>query len=156
MRRVAGGFQGRLGHQRPDRTVGVLAAVFAHAGWVSLDVAGTGHGVAQGRVQQAQQTGLPVGQLFARAGHGLQLAWHRRHARQHRPGLGDQVDAGLRIGVAAQGLAVVKEGPCIPLAVPSRALQRGLPALGRQQPALGPCVVAAAVGQGRHAGHQGA
>ena len=46
---------GREGHGRPDRSVGILAAVFAHAGDVAFDVAGILGRLVEGRIEQLDE-----------------------------------------------------------------------------------------------------
>jgi hypothetical protein len=68
--------QGGEGHRRPDRGVGVLAAVFAHAGHVALDVAGVerragrtaGRAAGSGRPRAAPGARPPPAWPGARAG----------------------------------------------------------------------------------------
>ena len=143
-----------VGHQRPHAGVRVLAAVFTHAGWVGLDVAGARHRVRQRRVEQPHQPGLAVDEQLLCRGHGLALACQRRGARQHRPGLRDQVDAALGVVPRAECRAIVEEGARVPRAVPRRAFQRIAPAARCREPARGPGSVAAPLRDGCELGCQ--
>ena len=101
----------------------------------------------QRRVKQSDQPGLCVHQMFL---HGVErhaLQRGLRRTRQRAPGLGNQVNAGLRIGVAAKGLPVVKERTPEPLPVPSRAVKRRPPACCGVFPGLGPQSIAARAGE---------
>ena len=88
-----------LGHQRPYPGVGILAAVFAYPRRIGLDVAGAGDRVCKRRVQQLDQAGLVVHQMFLHRcqRHALQSRWCR--LGQHRPGLRNQIDAGFGVGL---------------------------------------------------------
>ena len=71
---------------------------------------------------------------------------------QHRPGLRDQVDAGLGLRGRTQRAAVVKEGALEPGAVPRLAVQRNAPARERGDcdlPCDAPCDLDLSGGRGR-------
>jgi len=75
------------GHRRPDRTVGVLAAVLAHTGNVAFDIPGLTGDLSKGG---SNSTTSPVVAVDKAPIHGLhRLARARRvaGAADHRPAL---------------------------------------------------------------------
>ena len=103
--------------------MGVLAAVLAHAGDIALDVAGIMRGIDEGRCEQAHDAVGFRDQLFLHRVHGLFRPRARRRAGDDRPGLGQGVDAALRITVATERRAVVVIGAAVPGAIPAACLQ---------------------------------
>ncbi|MNF95896.1 hypothetical protein D3C84_786660 [compost metagenome] len=59
------------GHTRPDRGMGVLAAIFAHAGDIALDVARVGQRAVEGRCKQQDQAGIAAHQMLEQRAHCL-------------------------------------------------------------------------------------
>ena len=108
------------------RGVRILAAVLAHARRVGLDVAGArlGECASGGSSRRSRPAGssmqLRVHRRAAPASHGSAS----RGAREHRPGLRDQVDAAFLVERRAERRAVVEEGAPEPGAVPAGAVQR--------------------------------
>ena len=140
-----------LGHQRPDAGMRVLAAVLAHPGRIGLDVAGARLRRRRG-ADRAGGAGRPRGRPGAlRARPSPDAGAPRVPPGEHRPGLGDQVDAALFVGGRAERRAVVEEGAPVPLAVPAGALERATPAARGVAPGRGARDVAAALGQRREA-----
>ena len=62
--------QGGEGHRRPDRGMGVLAAVFAHARDVAFDIAGIQGRLVEGRIEQLDQRVLAANQPLVHRIHG--------------------------------------------------------------------------------------
>ncbi len=106
------------GHCRPDRGVGVLAAVFAHAGHVALDISGVQVGLVERRVEQLDQARFAPNQACVQRLHGTARMIGIRDAGQHRPTLRDRVDLAFAVARRAQRGAVVEPGAAIPAAVP--------------------------------------
>jgi hypothetical protein len=114
---------GGEGHGGPDRGVGVLPAVFPHAGHVAADVAGIESGGVEGRVEQLDEP------ASRRTSVRPPPAWRGAHAPdcvslpvaagQHRPALRDRVDLAFGVRGRAQRRAVVEIGAAIPGAVPA-------------------------------------
>ena len=129
----------------------VLAAVFAHARWIGLDVAGLRPRVLQGRVEQPQQAVLCVPQHRVGGGQRLRRAGRVASAGQNRPGLCDQVDAAFGLCSRTKRRAVVEEGALVPAAVPGLAVQRLDPAGACALPVCGARRFAALLRQRRQA-----
>ena len=129
--------------------LGTLAGgLLAGAAHGELWIAGVGLVVLQRRVEQHQQAVLGVEQVRPGAVHRLAGALRVARARQHRPGLRDQVDAAFVVRRAAQRRAVVEEGAQVPAPVPGAALERLRPALQRLAPVRDARGVAAGLGPG--------
>ena len=93
------------GHDRPDRGVGVLAAVFAHAGDVALDVAGIECGLVERRIEELDQAvdrGGPAGGRLRPSPCAIDFRVAR--AGEDRPALGDRVDLAFGVGRRAERL----------------------------------------------------
>ncbi len=114
------------GEHAPDRGVGVLAAVLAHAGQVALDVAGIERRVVERRREEQDQPVAAAHQELVDRRHGARRARRVGGARDHRPGLGDRVDPALVVRGRAERRAVVEVGAPVPVAVPGLALERRL------------------------------
>ena len=108
------------GHDGPDGAVGVLAAIFAHAGDVALDVAGVEVRLVERRIEELDQPGVAADQAAIDALH--------RHAASARcvpaPERIDQLCEMESIWHSgfdgrAERRAVVEIGPAIPFAVPA-------------------------------------
>ncbi len=52
------------GHSRPDGGVGVLAAVFAHAGYITFDIARVHGGLVEGWIEQLDNALVAAHQMF--------------------------------------------------------------------------------------------
>src|SRR6185312_4156512 len=144
----------REGHRGPDRGVGVLAAVLAHAGQVALDVAGVERGLVERRIEQLHQAGVAVHQVAVQRGHRLALALGLTGAAEHRPALRDGVDAAFLVGVGTQRRTVVEVRAAVPGAVPGVLLQRGAQRGDPGAAALGERGVAAPRGEFGEVGQQ--
>ena len=118
-------------HQRqcqPARGVGVLRAVLPDSRRIGRDVARIEVRAVEGRREQLDDPQLLVHKLMPRGVHGRPAA-RRIQSGQHRPGLGDGVDAAAAGFVASKGAPIVRIGPQIPLAVPALGLHCGAHAL---------------------------
>ena len=109
----------------PDRGMGILAAVLAHAGHVAFDIAGFKIGFVEGRVEQLDQLRIAPHQVFVYRRHRLAGAHGIAAAGNDRPALADRIDLAFVIVGRAQGGAVIEIGPPIPVAVPGMGLDVG-------------------------------
>ena len=112
----------------------VLAAVLADAGRIGADVAGVRLGADEGRGEQQQLLFLAAHQVFIHRGHRVRGARRVGSPGKHRPGLGNRVDAALRVARRAQRRAVVEVPAPVPVPVPAGALQRRAQRLAVRQP----------------------
>ncbi|MNE76103.1 hypothetical protein D3C80_1723170 [compost metagenome] len=103
--------------------MGILAPVLAYAGQIAANIARVRAVAVERRRQQFDQTGLIVDQVFIQRLHRLQAARFIPGTGQHRPALGDGIDATLRRLMGAQRLSAVKVTPAIPFAVPGVVTQ---------------------------------
>ena len=102
----------------PHRGVRVLAAVFAHARHIALDVAGRRLRRIEGWGEQLDDPCVGMDEVAMKRFHGGARAFGRRRAGQHRPALRDRVDLAFRTGGRSQRGAVVEPGALVPVAVP--------------------------------------
>ena len=129
-------------HHRPERGVGVLAAVLAHPRHVALDVAGVERRLVERWREQLDHARVSPHQLHADGIHGALCPSQRRGAGEHGPALRDRIDpAFLGLG-GAQRRAVVEVGAAIPVTIPGLLEHRGH-ALALTAPAGGALGVAA-------------
>ncbi|MNH21997.1 hypothetical protein D3C79_818360 [compost metagenome] len=94
--------QAGIGHARPDGRVGVLAAIFAHAGQVALDVAGVQVAVVEGWVEQCDDTDVAAHQVLVQRRHGGLRARRRGNPGKHRPALRHGGDAAFLVACRAE------------------------------------------------------
>ena len=119
----------RQRHDRPDRGVGVLAAVLAHAGHIALDVARLMIEMVERRIKQLDQSGVAADQPTVDRVQGRRPAVSVAGAGKDRPALRQRIDLTFAVRGRTRGRAVVEIGPQIPVAVPrvllDVAAQRG-------------------------------
>ena len=106
--------------------MGVLAAVLAYPGRITLDVTRIQRGLVKWRREQQRQAVVAPDQFPLDRAHCFRRPIARRRARERRPGLRDRVDAALLACRRAQRLAVVEKGAPIPFSVPRFIFERGL------------------------------
>ena len=141
-------------HHRPQHAMGILAAIFADAGRIALDIARLPLGLVEGRLEQQRQLVIRQYQLARHAGHGLARARRIACPRNHRPGLGDGIDAAFIAGGRAERRAIIVIAALIPLAIPGLAFQRRFQGVHMAAPFLRPLRFAARVGNFRKARHR--
>ena len=98
--------------------MGVLRAVFPHAGRIVPDIARVDPFSPEGRGEQLDDSRSFIRQPLPRGVHRPGAA-RLVQTGQHGPGLGDGVDGAFRAARAAQWRAVVHERPQIPASVPA-------------------------------------
>ena len=108
------------GQRCPHRCMGVLAAVFAHARHVALDVPGRWSRGIEGRVEQLDDARVGMDEAAMQRRHGAACTLGRCRTGQHRPALGDGIDLTFRIRRRAERRAVVKPCALVPVAIPGR------------------------------------
>ncbi len=137
--------QGGKRHRRPDRAVGVLPAVLAHARHVAADVAGIESRLVEGRIEQLDQRVVAAHQALVDRLHGQARALALSSAPgQHRPALRDRIDPAFGVARRTERRAVVEVGAAVPLAIPAVLLdvlaQAGRPRRGKSSAkAASPC-----------------
>ena len=89
--------QGGKGPDRPERSVGVLAAIFADAGQVAFDITGVAQGLVKGGSKEQQQPIVPAHQPFQDRRHRLARPPFIRRSAEDGPGLGNGIDLALFI-----------------------------------------------------------
>ena len=121
-------------HDRPGGGVGVLAAVFANAGRVALDVARFERGLVEWWREQERQSVAAVHELAVEGRHRLDRARRIAGARDGRPGLRDGVDTAFLARCGTERRAVVVIASAIPVAVPAFAIDRTAERVGLRFP----------------------
>ena len=112
----------------------VLAAVFANARRIALDIAGIERGSIEGRREQQGQPVVATDQFAIQRGHRAQRATGRRSPGQDRPGLRDRVDPTFLVCGRAERRSIVEEAPEIPIAIPGLPLERDFQRVGVHRP----------------------
>jgi hypothetical protein len=113
----------------------VLAAVFANAGRIALDIPGIERRVVERRREQQRQAGIALHQLRFHGGHGLHAASRVGGVRDDAPGLRDRVDPAFGARGRAQRRTVIEVAAPVPIAVPCLAFERIAQRRGVRQPA---------------------
>ena len=129
--------------------MGILATVLADAGWIALDIAGIERGLVERRRKQQRHLVLRPDQFALNRRHGPLCARRLASPGDHRPGLGNRINAALVIRGGTQRRAVVEPGTAVPIAIPGLALQCGLQRVGMRTPCRRAGGVAARIGQRR-------
>ena len=137
------------GDHGPERGMGVLAAVFANARRIALDVAGIESGAVEWRGEEDHEPVVRPNQLLLHRGHRPRRARRLRGARDHRPGLRDRIDPAFLARGGSQRGAVVEIGAAIPVAVPRLRFQGGLERGRMLPPRGGTRLLAATLGHRR-------
>src|SRR5258708_24887224 len=106
--------------------MGILAAVFTDAWWISLYVSGIVRCPIEGWGEEQDETFFSAHQLLIHSRHGARAAPGIGGAGEHAPGLSDRVNAAFAALGRSERCAVVEISAPIPAAVPSVALKRGL------------------------------
>src|SRR5438128_10951454 len=101
----------------------VLAAVFPHAGWVTLDVANVGGGFVERRSEEQDQVvGFTYEGFLQRSQRDL-YAIRVTCAGNRSPGLRERIDADFDVCLGSERRAIVKASSAIPPSVPSSSVQ---------------------------------
>ncbi len=96
----------------------VLAAIFAHAGNVTFDVAGIERRFVERRIEQLDQAGLAADEpLFDRV-HRKARPLGIPRAGENGPALRQRINLALCVGVRANRIAIIKIRAAIPLSIP--------------------------------------
>jgi hypothetical protein len=104
--------------------MGVLAAVFPHTGDIALDIARVVRRLVE---RWREETNEPVGlrhEIALDRVQGLHSPLGRCRTGDHRPGLGQGIDAAFVALRRAERGAVVIIGPAIPTPVPAAVFER--------------------------------
>src|SRR6185295_12036777 len=109
---------------RPRGSVGILPAILANAGRISLDVAWIMLRPVERRGEQQCQAVIAADQLALDRRHRPSGALGIRDTRHDGPGLGDRIDPAFVARRGADRRAIVEPSPPIPAAVPGLALER--------------------------------
>src|SRR6266536_4851232 len=125
------------GDHGPERGMGVLAAVFANARRLALDVAGVESGAVEWRIQENDEPVSRMNQPLLHRGHRPRRARRLRGARDHSPRLRDRIDPAFLARSRSQRGAVVEIRAAIPVAVPRLLVQRDLERGRMPQPRAG-------------------
>ena len=140
---------------RPDGSVGVLAAVLADARQIALDVAWIDVGLVERWREQEDETVTASNEVFLDRGHRPLRVGRIGGSREDTPRLGDRVDAALDVHGGAKRGAIVEEGSAVPVAVPAVALDRPPERLHVGSPALRARTLTAGLRDRREGGHDG-
>ena len=102
----------------PHRGMAVLAAIFPESGRIATDIARIMFRLVERRPEQQCQPGVHPDQFFLHRPHGeCGTLWIGR-AGQHRPGLGNRINATLIACMSPQPGAVIVGRTSIPLTIP--------------------------------------
>ena len=135
--------QARESHYGPQGGVGVLPAVLAQARRIALDIARVRRRMIERRREQQGQSVVWQNQFAIDGLHGLRRAGRPRSAGQHRPRLGDGVDAALLAGRRAERGAIVEPPSPIPVAIPGLAFEGAVQRLDVRPPLCNSRMIAA-------------
>ena len=117
-------------HGRPHGGVCVLAAIFAHAGNIALDVTGIEPGLVEWRIEKLHDGGVATHQSLVQRLHRRARALEAGRTGKYRPALGNRVDLAFVITCRTERRAIVEIGAPIPGAVPAIGLDRLAQGLG--------------------------
>src|SRR5258708_3736371 len=112
------------GEHGPERRMGVLCTVLAHAGQIALDVARVVLGVIERRREEKNHSLVLPYQMVVHRVHRGPSAIGRASAREHGPTLGDGIDLTLGLRDGAERTAIVEVRATVPGAVPSVPFDR--------------------------------
>ena len=106
------------GHGAPDRTVGVLTAVFAHSRNVTFDISRIECGFVKRRIKQLDQSGGAADQALIDDMHCLACTLWIAGPADDRPTLRQGIDLAFLVGMGAERFAVIEVGATIPVSIP--------------------------------------
>src|ERR1700687_710795 len=98
--------------------MGILAAILANARRISFDVTRIERRLVEWGREQESDTILRTDQLAINSGHCTSCVLWTRSARNHRPRLGDRIDAAFIARRRSQRRTVIEPAATIPFSVP--------------------------------------
>ena len=114
--------QHRGGNAQPCRCMAVLPPIFADPRRIGLDITGIARRCVKGGMQQANNVILRTHQFFKGTVESLPCPKRITAAGDHRPRLGEGIDAAFIVGLRAPVSTLIINRPDIPLAIPTMAI----------------------------------
>src|ERR1700745_1600504 len=105
-------------HDRPNRRMGVLAAILSDTWNIAFDVAGVEIGSIKRRIKKLNQVLFAANQTGIYGLHGLPSALRIAGAADDRPALRQRVDLAFRVDMRTERFAVIVVCAPISLSVP--------------------------------------